>query len=297
MKYQLLTLIAILTSMILSSCSDAFETTIDVDPPAYVDLLAIQAYGSTSKGNINIYVTHTVPLLSDDESEPISGAIITLYKGDDLVAVVPEVSDPSEAFNYTMPDGSITYEKGALYRIEVQAPGYPKATAEIKVPLDINLTKLLFDEDGISSDFGDERSEIQIQFNDPPRESNYYEVTALLKSPNSGQFQERNTESLDPATSEGIGYASLIINDDSFDGEDKSIDFSIQKISTQTADDHLHFLWRVTSEDHYLYNKTARQQINFGDNPFSSPVQVYSNIENGIGIFTIVNDQYLKVNI
>ncbi len=43
------------------------------------------------------------------------------------------------------------------------------------------------------------------------------------------------------------------------------------------------------TEDYYLYLKSYSSQIYFEDNPFSEPVQIYTNIENGAGLMGAYN--------
>ncbi len=47
------------------------------------------------------------------------------------------------------------------------------------------------------------------------------------------------------------------------------------------------------SEDYYKYQKSYIKQVNNLDNPFSSVVEVYSNIQNGVGIFAGYNRQMI----
>ncbi|WP_421873166.1 DUF4249 family protein [Marinoscillum sp.] len=42
---------------------------------------------------------------------------------------------------------------------------------------------------------------------------------------------------------------------------------------------------RHCSEAYYAYFKSLENQVNSRENPFSEPILVYNNIENGLGIF------------
>lgn len=54
---------------------------------------------------------------------------------------------------------------------------------------------------------------------------------------------------------------------------------------------------RSISEDYYLYNKTLSIQEAISDDPFAEPVQIYSNIENGHGIFAGYNPQLFEFSL
>lgn len=47
------------------------------------------------------------------------------------------------------------------------------------------------------------------------------------------------------------------------------------------------------SEDYYKYQKSYINQVTNLSNPFSSTIEVYSNIENGVGIFAGYNRQMI----
>ena len=168
------------------------------------------------------------------------------------------------------------------------------------VPLSVPLDQIRFEEDGPAIDNSINKSEIEIEFKDTPGVSNFYEVSALHFEENFG-FEPFYSvvfgESLDPATTTGINYASLILDDLSFEGEIKNLSIIIDKQNIQTVEEKLYLSWRVTTEDHFLFNKSTRAQIDQEGNPFASPVQVFSNMENGIGIFSIVNENIIKVGL
>lgn len=294
-----ITLLAI--SISLYSCEDAFTTTLEIDPPEHKDKLVVHAYGSTNGMDLNVHLTKSTGLLENNNNDvTISGAEITLWKEDELVAQLEEVNINGSNFryNYILPEGSVTYEKGSTYRLEVIADGFDKAVGTTIVPNDIPLLKQRFEEDGTSLESGDFNSEVEIEFQDPAGQEDFYEVGVALYIDNGGNpfYQEVRAETYDPSGQEGLSYANLIINDLSFDGELKTFPLIIERFD-ETAIDNMFVLWRITSEGHYLFNKTAKRQDDLDDNPFSSPVQVYSNIENGIGIFSIMNESFVKVNL
>jgi len=47
------------------------------------------------------------------------------------------------------------------------------------------------------------------------------------------------------------------------------------------------------SEDYYKYQKTYIKQVENKNNPFASVIEVYTNIENGVGIFAGYNRQMI----
>ena len=296
--YQLYIPLMVL-AFIISGCEDAFETTLEIDPPPHTDRLVVHAYGSTNGEDLKVHLTQSSGILDNVQNNLISGANVTLWKGQEQLAQLTEINSGSNfRYNYILAEGSITYEIRATYRLEVVADGFEKAIGTATVPQDIPLLKQKFEEDGTSLESGDFHSEVEIEFQDPANQEDFYEVGVVLLIDNGGNsyYDEVYTETYDPAAQEGISYSNLIVNDLSFDGELKNLPLIIEKFDEQ-AIENMYVLWRVTSEGHYLFNKTARKQDDLDGNPFASPVQVYSNIENGIGIFSIMNEEFVKVEL
>ena len=52
----------------------------------------------------------------------------------------------------------------------------------------------------------------------------------------------------------------------------------------------LYWTLKNHSEDYYMYKKTFNVYQSVRGNPFAEPVQVFSNIENGYGIFWICSN-------
>lgn len=289
--------------MSLFSCEDFFSTTLDIDPPTSEDLLAVHAFGSTRTNELEVLVGRTLSVDKvADNTSFVNDAVVKLYLGEDLIHELESIPEPSinTRFNFYMPDDIHVFEKGSEYRIEVEAQGYPLATAVCQIPNDINPTAVIFEEDAGTDFDGYEYSGINIKFNDPSGEENFYEMTALYGYPDgSGElrFDHRYTEFIDASIQYGID--NLIANDNTFDGDEKTFELQIGRISPEFEPDELEKLylnWRITTEAHFLFNKTVNALYQNEDDPFSSPVQVYSNIENGVGLFSIVNETFLKVD-
>lgn len=299
MNYKSTYLILGLALLTLLGCEDAFETTLEIDPPPHTPRLSINAFGSTKTNALRVYVTKTVGILenANRSSVLINDATVSLYKDDNLLYTLPLALEDSP-FNYNMEPGNVIFEKGSTYTLEVTAPGFPMVSSTAIVPEDVPLNKIEFEENGPNTDFDDESSEIEITFQDPLDIDNYYEVSGAII--NLDTFTERDfwpldTDSFDPAPIQGIDRRSLIFDDTSFDGENKTLSFTILPLTRQDADAILYFLWRTTSKEHFLYNKTTAKHDEQDGNPFASPVQIFSNMEGGIGIFSIVNEQVVKV--
>lgn len=291
-KIYLISLFLLVTS--LWSCEDAFETTLEIDPPEYTKQLSIQAYGSTRDSVLRVSVTSTTGVLEEKTKDQIkvTDAILLLYKNDVFVDTVP--NGTWDGFDYTY--FNINFEPGAVYKLVVEAPGFPTATAEAILAEASEVKSAIFNENGISNDIGEDNSEIEILIADDVSTENYYEVTPVIMD-NIGSSNHIRIESVDPIVLQGFHYNILIFDDLSFNGMEKKLLLSTNKKKKSDVKDKLFINWKDISKAHFLFSKTARIQSDSEDNPFSTPIQIYSNIDNGVGIFSIANERLIKVEV
>ena len=284
----------------LFSCEDFFSTTLELDPPISEDLLAVHAFGNTRTNTLEVLVSKT---LSVDQiantNSFVNDATVKLFLGNDLIFdLQPPIAN--ERYNFFMPEGVHVFLEGQEYRLEVVADEYPLASATCIIPNDVNPINVIFEEEAGSDFDGYEYSGINVKINDPIDTENHYETSALWGYPDGSgdlRFDHRYTESNDASLEYGI--SNLIATDLSFEGEEKTFELRISRINIEFEPDELEKLyvnWRTTTKDHYLFNKTVTALKDNEGDPFSSPVQVYSNIENGIGLFSIVTEQFIKVD-
>jgi hypothetical protein len=79
----------------------------------------------------------------------------------------------------------------------------------------------------------------------------------------------------------------VTFTDVTFEGTSKTMNVNLLAINTTYLDDPKFVIeLQHLSREAYLYETSARLQNGNGDNPFGEPVTVFSNIENGFGIFS-----------
>lgn len=132
-----------------------------------------------------------------------------------------------------------------------------------------------------------------IQFEDAPGEANYYHLRAFFNykaSPPGTNFKREQIRlaSDDLSASPGPG-TGILLDDELYDGTTKTVfvDFN-QVLCGYPCGEVLDFAeleFRSVSRDYFLHHQTlAKQRENFND-PFSEPILLYENIQNGKGIF------------
>lgn len=288
---------------IFTSCEDFFETTLEIDPPPYEELLVVHAYGNARTNKLEVSVSRSTGLLEDIDNSSenfIDDATVNLLS-DAGTFTLQSTNSENYPINYVLPENTVQFIEGSSYTIEVIADGFPTVTAQTIVPAVSSLGPVVFEEDGPSS--GDiEFSSIEFVLDDAADQEDFYEAFLLEEEEINGQTFYRPTyilDYLDPVMEQGLSYESILLRDGSFDGLEKSVQLLIDQwyLNTSSSDiDKLYVAFRDVSEDHYLYSRSAHQNVDNAENPFASPVQVYTNMDNGIGIFSIFQERLLKVN-
>jgi len=285
-------------AMIFTSCEDFFETTLDLDPPEHLEQLVIQGFADTTDDELNVLVTKTAGLLTNVNEGDLrinDAEVVLIHDGVEYeLAPVEEES----RYNYLLVSGTVNFEEGETYSLKVTAAGFEEASAQSTVPYSVSPSNITFDEDGPTT-VDDDYSEISMFVKDPSEQNNFYELKLLRKYQNGTEvvYSDLYADVFDVVIEEGI--ANLIIKDESFNGEEKIVELFLSKWyfdGDPDLLDNLYLLWRTISEDQYKYSKSLEQHQLSADNPFATPVQVYSNIENGIGLFAIYNEEKIKIN-
>ena len=124
---------------------------------------------------------------------------------------------------------------------------------------------------------------VDINFTDKPGQKNYY-MAGLRRASDYGNYYDIFASSSDMSVT-GVYEDKLIFSDELFDGKNKSFSIEIEKSNLWSSNDSVDLevdLYSL-SYDMYMYFITLESQSY--DSPFSEPVIVHSNINNGYGIF------------
>ena len=145
--------------------------------------------------------------------------------------------------------------------------------------------------------------EATITFQDPPNISNYYMLEVFVTGMYYDEWEQDSIEireplqiSCDDINVETVNrfnfggfentYLYLMLKDQNFDGENYSLTFSVINYAELKEMDLFGEIRLVnTSEEYFNYLKSFNMYQRTINNPFATPVQVYSNVNNGMGIF------------
>ena len=193
-------------------------------------------------------------------------------------------------------------EEGEVYSIAVESYGFKKVEGSGYIP-----EKCLVTDYSVDTTNSDGSGQIKIKFtiNDSPQ-ANYYSIGLLW-----GTVGVNSSKGFGDTVYYNIGFESnsvvisespegnsyynseAFFTDETFNGKDITINLLIEdhNINGFRPSDN-NFITLVVSThtpDAFLYRKSTQLQYNNGNDIFSQPVLIHSNIENGLGIFSGIN--------
>ncbi len=300
---KLLSLLLVCTVLLLSSCEDFFESTVELELPETEQQLVANCVLNVGE-RIAVTLSHSVSILSEIEpgggDTRIENAIVSIYADGTLLETLPFVSYLQDGnmsyFDSYVSSSALVVEAGKVYTLEASAAGYPeiKATGFAPAPVEIESIALL-DPSYLALATDETYAEFAVTFDDPDAE-NFYALS----------FQTCSEEncylnciySLDGTFGAGSGdlfegeidckYGSdSFFRDLTFEGDRKELKFFLEDYYLNViGEQSQEIVLSTLSKDFYLYSKSFELQQNRQDNPFAEPVQVYNNIENGFGNFS-----------
>jgi hypothetical protein len=274
---------------------------------------------------ISVHLSYSYPVFEPEFSySQLTGAAVSLFRDGSFVESLTYRSpapsgyefDPAPAFS-AYGSASEVPVPGSTYRIEASVPGYPDVSSEAIVPeavpvmgLDtVTVVRADYDWSYLSW-------KVTLRFSDPPDEENYYRLvvsqvygfyTGDRFLPYSNEFPvvvaeigDIWVESDDPILSPGEDNSIFgsgtpntfsVFSDELVSGKQYGLDFYLEPFLYMEYDTAYHDFMMYTirlqsiTKDLYLYLMTRSAQDVFGDDPFSEPVIVHSNIDGGLGIF------------
>ncbi len=279
--------------LVASSCEDAFTTTLKVDPPPHTTQLVGHCYIDNEADIIAASVTKSFGLLEDisEQEDLINDATVEIYESGTLKYTLDAI-DPNDIFgnvNFGIELNEPFSRTDNEYELRISHPDYETISAKQTMPLIVPVTSVKKSGRFVNEDI-DEGFGVDIKFNDPGGVENYYEVQLIFVDTSSSQDYTYPIyiSSSDLNVSMGIDYNTLLISDNTFDGRSYTL-----TIGTYSEYDNMFVVWRSISKEMYLYSRSVGQQNQIEGDPFAEPVSIFSNMENGLGLFGMrIEDRY-----
>ena len=287
--------------VIFVACNKDIEVKLPVEEPKLV------VNSQTNVGDtIHVQVTKSMNVLEYNfESALITNAAVQLYI--DNVPGPVMIYDPVKKY-YTAP---VKAEQGKKYSVTVTAPSFTKAEANTLVPAAVPIVDIRRVKNVRTDDDEGSIDELRITFDDPstpgayyiiriaePKESKVFNNSFVIRSTDASVEGIANSDDFSDAGGLRLNRKGIVVNDALFNGGRKELvlycahdlleptqatDDNNQPVTLYTTVELLH-----VTNDCYRYFKSYMFVSESYDDGFTQPANVYTNIANGYGIFSIV---------
>lgn len=272
MQKRLVNIIIILV-ILLSSCEKPIVFTEEIKEPK----LVINSFFNPDS-TWTIYLSHSLTVIDQGELDPVDNATVKLFENEEFIANL----DLAANGKYVSAMKPLENKK---YRIEAEAPGYKKVSSISNVPKE-SIQVLSIDTSRVNF-FDEEYLKFKIEVNDVGEELHYYGIR--LFGFNEGYLSPVYFRSADPVLNVGSDYVeSATFTNELFTNSVTTIELSADVLMYDGSGfifDRIILVIETFSEEAYLYNRSYEAYQTAIDDFFAQPVQVFSNIENGFGIF------------
>lgn len=286
LSFGLLTLTFVLT---------ACETTVQIELPEHKSVLVASSIFAPDS-SWQVHLTNSTSFTSNDQIREVRNADVEIWQGEQKLHTLTE--DPENPGRYNSPATAI---QGEAYTLKITAQGYAPISATSSTPSmpQFNLSNTSIN----SSDDGVTKINVSINVTDRPNIKDYYALSVMVAEPyedfDTGEIRlsppyrvSFNTKDPIFETTEFLGDAEGVFldvglfNDTAFPGQSKSIKINLDSFSFDSSFDSIFYIHLLSlTEELYQHWLSINQQIEVDGNPFAEPVQVLSNIEDGLGIF------------
>ncbi len=296
---------ALLLAVLTTGC----ETIIDVELPEHEPRLVVNSlFEADSLWHVEVGRSQGIRE-TDLLLECVTDATVELLREGRVLGTLSYADEaPCLSAAYRNPD--LRVEPGAQYTVRVTAPGFEPAEATGRTPEAVPFTlgeRLIRDENY-------RPLEATISLEDDGAAANYYALSVFVRSLQiryNPRTEERDTSyvrrrasffSSDPVLRENEDFAEAVEGDETryrralfsdatFNGKTERLtirapaNYSVP-LSDEDSFEVRHFVvLTALTREAYEYLRTEAVAERAGDNPFAEPVQVFSNVENGLGIF------------
>ena len=281
-------------SMLFASC----DIVVDLDIPEHERVLVVNSI-LTTDSMINASISHSVGAFDASSISYVNNATVEVYEDGVLLGEMDEQASLSYDSSGEL-DSTYVYNfnqnpvAGKIYSYEIVHPDYEAVRAETTVPaavkLNVNDVTLLSEEDYVK------HYRVRFSFKDAS-EDNFYRLR--LRNPNTyygfDYFESNDASMISSAGVQSDGATfygdEALFDDEMFNGTEKeiSIDFFDSKsLWFEEEGIEVQFILELTSvsESYYTYIRSLRAHNDNQDQFIfaGEPVQVFTNIENGLGV-------------
>lgn len=263
----------LLMAIMIAAC----EKPIDFEEEVKTPKLVVNSFFSPDSTWV-AYLSQSLTIIERGELKAIDNATVKLFEDDEFIGNLEFTAN-----------GKYASDKKPIenknYRIEADAPGYKKVSSISKIP---NESIEVLSIDTSRTDVFDELYlKLKINVKDNGDELHYYGIRIF--GFREGFWSPVYFKSNDPILNIGSNYVeSASFTNELFTNTTTTIELLADVIWYEGSSftfDKITLFVETFSEEAYLYNRSYESYQIALDDFFAEPVQVFSNIEHGFGIF------------
>ena len=282
---MLRTIILLLLSILMfTGCEDAFTTVIDADPPPFTRKMVVHSYCEDTPDTLQFLTLETNRNIfdADDSSLPISDATIEVYEDGTLKGSFQH-DQTLDKNKYITDQHNLFSKVGAEYMLQIKAPGFPDCKTRQFLPAPVTIDDALFVKELTVDENGDPVDGFKVTFKDLPETGDYYLLECYFKE---NPYSRINLKTNDPFLQAGID-GTIMISDAGNNGFDQTFSMYTEYSWLSDPTVELVFVLQHISVDLFQYLSSINKYVNNDIDFFSEPTFVNSNIQNGLGIFSL----------
>ena len=281
-------------SLVYISCEKVIPFEGDVNIPKLVINSIFQ-----SDSTFKVHVSSSRSVIDTASFQNIEDAVVTIK--DDNGSIIETLNYVENGFYI----GQTFPQENQTYSLQVTHPNYTNITSSDSLPSPITINSI--DTSTTVDPINGDRLQITLNFNDPESSQNYYLIETysvneylVIKNSDTTEYELDTTKQFMVLTDEvfqngGSPFREQgLFNDLLFNGQNKALELEIPYDNWSGTEDG--YEWSYTtlgvrvylhniSKYYYYYRTSLELYQGASGNPFAQPVQVYSNIENGFGVF------------
>lgn len=247
---------------------------------------------SPFEDSVQIILSNSLSILDNGDPGPIVDAQVQIRETGGSWHTLGERANGYYSTN------EIALEAGKTYRVKASADGYDDVSAECSIPHPLTITNFVFDESSTPQDsFSVEEAYdlYNLTLSDPGKGANFFCITVKFTSddstvvdPNYNLQLTSKSPYTDPITDGDYYYMleELFGSNEGFEGSEVTIPLQIFTGGWSSTEGYtMEVTVKTLDEAGGLYHTSRQRYQMFGGSgdPFSQPVQVYTNVEGGLG--------------
>lgn len=257
---------------------------------------------------VKVIVSKTQSLFSPDEPEYLANAQVSIYQSDQLIEELVLIVPPEERIYPYFTTINFEPQPSITYTIKAMVNGFEPVFATSFIPEPIPITK--FELSNLEAIQGSNiysilyEYDIFFNFDDPLGKENYYHLNIFQELL---EFEVTNTGDTNPDTNiinKTWKRANLeldmpsVISDAIIGGllftdkpaaEGFNFMLNIEIVPEYQLLGKVFVEFRTVSAEYYLFYSSFNRRQNQKDGPFTDPITVFNNIQNGQGYFAGYN--------